>query len=76
VSVRSVDLDKLSHEDRQRIIADEPQPFGGVGEDLRWRDKSHHVTKAARGLGLAGMVILTGAARWPPGRVELLGEPF
>jgi GNAT superfamily N-acetyltransferase len=170
--VRLVDLDGLSHEDWERVVAGEPEPFGGVGEELEWREKTRYigvmdddeqlvayaglvavdvrvaeaapftvagvggviVTKAARGRGLGRMVIerileiapelgleramlfciprnvplyekfgfhlvedevwadqptgpvempihtmwkpLTPAATWPPGRVEVLGEPF
>jgi predicted GNAT family N-acyltransferase len=172
VPVRLVELDRVTGDDWQQIVAGEPEPFGAVGETLVWRDKTHHVgvrddagqlvamaglvladvrvadeppmqvagiggvivTKAARGQGLARMMVervidiagqleveramlfclpqntglyakfgfqpierpvwaqqpgglievpmramfkpLAGAAGWPEGRVELLGEPF
>jgi GNAT superfamily N-acetyltransferase len=169
--VRLVELDRVTERDWTQVIAGEPEPWGRVGEALRWREKTHNiglrdeegdlvalaglvladvrvgdatlevagiggviVTRLARGRGLARVLIerllqiarelevrramlfclpanvglytrfgfqlidqpvfaqqprglvevpmramwkpLSGSARWPRGRVELLGEPF
>jgi GNAT superfamily N-acetyltransferase len=166
-----VELDRVTERDWKQVIAGEPEPWGRVGEALRWREKTHNiglrdeegdlvalaglvladvrvgdatlevagiggviVTRLARGRGLARVLIerllqiarelevrramlfcvpanvglyarfgfqlidqpvfaqqprglvevpmramwkpLTSSARWPGGRVELLGEPF
>jgi predicted N-acetyltransferase YhbS len=171
VPVRLVELDGVGDGEWQQVIAGEPEPWGGVGEAMQWREKSHNlglrddadnlvalaglllaevqvgdeqfqvagiggviVTPGARGRGLARLLIerllqiapelgaeramlvclpantglyakfdfqligepvwvqqpaglvelpmcamwkpLTGAAGWPDGRIELLGEPF
>jgi predicted GNAT family N-acyltransferase len=43
VQVRLVELDRVADSDWQQVIAGEPQPFGALGGELRWRDKSHHL---------------------------------
>jgi GNAT superfamily N-acetyltransferase len=58
--VRLVELETVTHDDWERVIAGEPQPFGSVGEDLRWRDKTHHVgVRDAAGelVAMAGLVL-------------------
>jgi predicted GNAT family N-acyltransferase len=60
VAVRLVELDAVTHDDWERVIAGEQQPFGGVGEDLRWRDKTRHVgVRDDRGtlVAMAGLVL-------------------
>jgi predicted N-acetyltransferase YhbS len=41
--VRLIELERISEEDWRRVIAGEHEPWGGVGEALRWREKSHHL---------------------------------
>jgi predicted GNAT family N-acyltransferase len=60
VPVRLVKLDGVTHEDWQRIVAGEREPFGGIGETLVWRDKTHHVgvrDDAGQLVAMAGLVL-------------------
>jgi GNAT superfamily N-acetyltransferase len=41
--VRVVESAELSSEDRDRLVAGEPHPFGGEGDHLSWRAKTHSV---------------------------------
>lgn len=41
--VRPVELDRLTSEDWQQIIAGETEPFGASGAGLQWADKTRHV---------------------------------
>ena len=59
VQVRLVELDRVTDSDWQRVIAGEPQPFGVVGEELQWREKSHNLglcDDAENLVALAGLV--------------------
>jgi GNAT superfamily N-acetyltransferase len=42
-AVRLIELDRVADGDWQQVIAGEPQPFGAIGEGLRWREKSHNL---------------------------------
>ncbi len=58
--VRLVEPDEVTEGDWQQVVAGEPDPFGGVGEDLQWRDKSHHIAVRDDGdelVALAGLVL-------------------
>jgi GNAT superfamily N-acetyltransferase len=60
VTVRLLELDSISEADWEQVIAGEPEPFGGVGEQLHWRGKSRNVglhDSAGRLVGLAGVVL-------------------
>jgi len=55
-----VELEKVSDGDWQQVVAGEPEPWGGVGEALQWRAKSHSVglRDDAGGLvAMAGLVL-------------------
>jgi predicted GNAT family N-acyltransferase len=41
--VRPVELDRLTSEDWQQIVAGETEPFGALGAGLQWADKTRHV---------------------------------
>ena len=41
--MRLVELDRLSEPYWEELIADEHEPFGGIGEQLVWRDKTRNV---------------------------------
>lgn len=41
--VRLVELDRITDGDLQQVVAGEAEPWGGVGEALRWREKSHNI---------------------------------
>jgi len=41
--MRLVELDNMSHADWVEVLDGEREPFGGVGELLRWSEKSTHV---------------------------------
>lgn len=41
--MRLVDLDGIAGEAWREVVAGEAEPFGAVGETLRWRDKSRHI---------------------------------
>ncbi len=59
VQVRLIELDRVTDGDWQQVIAGEPQPFGAVGEGLRWREKSHNLglwDDAENLVALAGLV--------------------
>jgi predicted N-acetyltransferase YhbS len=58
--MRLVELDRVTSGDWQQIIDGEPQPFGGIGEQLVWADKSHHVgvrDHAEHLVAVAGLVL-------------------
>ncbi len=38
-----VELDRLSESYWEELVAGEPEPFGGVGETLSWRDKTRNI---------------------------------
>jgi hypothetical protein len=62
--MRLVELEHVTDEDWRQLIAGEPQPWGGVGEALRWRAKTHHVglrDDAGDLVALAGLVLLADA---------------
>ena len=75
--VRLVKLDRVAHEDWQRIVAGEREPFGGIGETLVWRDKSHHVgvrDDAGQLVAMAGLVMAdVRVADEPPMQVAGIG---
>lgn len=41
--MRLVELDRLSEPYWEDLIAGEPEPFGGIGEKLTWRDKTRNI---------------------------------
>jgi predicted N-acetyltransferase YhbS len=43
VPVRLVQLDRITDGDWQQIIAEEPEPWGGVVETIHWREKTHNL---------------------------------
>jgi predicted N-acetyltransferase YhbS len=58
--VRVVELERVTDEDWQQVIAGEPEPWGGVGEALRWRAKTHNLglrDDAGKLVALAGLVL-------------------
>ncbi len=58
--VRLVELERVTEADWQEVIAGERDPFGGVGEELRWREKSRNLgLRDGDGnlVGLAGLVL-------------------
>ena len=58
--MRLVELDRITDGDWQQVIAGEPQPWGGVGEALEWRKKSHNLgirDEAENLVALAGLVL-------------------
>ncbi len=76
-AVQIVDLDRVSEPYWQELIAGEAEPFGGVGEQLAWRDKTHNIgmrDDAGRLVAAAGAVLaeVTVATR-PPFHVAGLG---
>jgi GNAT superfamily N-acetyltransferase len=57
--VQLVELGSVSDGDWRQVIAGEPEPWGGVGEALRWRERSHNIgLRDERGdlVALAGLV--------------------
>jgi predicted GNAT family N-acyltransferase len=58
--VQVVALESVTDEDREAVIAGEPEPWGGAGEALHWRAKTHHVgvrDDTDRLVALAGLVL-------------------
>lgn len=58
--MRLVELDSVTEADWQEVIAGEPDPFGGVGEELQWRAKSRNLglrDDAGKLVGLGGLVL-------------------
>jgi predicted N-acetyltransferase YhbS len=41
--MRLIELDRLSESYWEDLIAGEQEPFGGIGEDLVWRDKTRNI---------------------------------
>ncbi len=55
-----VELKRVTDENWRQVIAGEPRPWGGVGEALHWRAKSHNLglrDDAGRLVALAGLVL-------------------
>jgi GNAT superfamily N-acetyltransferase len=60
LQVRLVELDRITDGDWQQIVAGEREPWGGVGEALQWRAKSHNLglcDSAGNLVALAGLVL-------------------
>jgi predicted N-acetyltransferase YhbS len=58
--VRLVELERITYDDWQRVLAGEPKPWGGVGETLRWQEKSHNLglrDDAGNLVALAGLLL-------------------
>jgi GNAT superfamily N-acetyltransferase len=58
--VRLIELETVTEGDWRQVIAEEPEPWGGVGEALRWREKSRNIGLRDDGDGLvalAGLVL-------------------
>ena len=58
--MRPVELERVTEADWQEVIAGERDPFGAVGEQLQWREKSRNLgLRDGDGdlLGLAGLVL-------------------
>lgn len=75
--MRLVELDRLSEPYWEELIAGEPEPFGGVGEELAWRDKTRNIgvrQDDGRLVAAAGMVLAeVMVGREPPFQVVGLG---
>lgn len=76
-TMRLVELDRLSEPYWEELVAGEREPFGGIGESLVWREKTHNIgvrTDDGR-LVAAGGVVLAEVAieREPPFQVVGLG---
>jgi predicted GNAT family N-acyltransferase len=41
--MRLVELDRLAEPYWEELVAGEREPFGGIGEDLLWRDKTRNI---------------------------------
>jgi hypothetical protein len=41
--MRLVELDRLAEPWWEELVAGEREPFGGIGEDLLWRDKTRNI---------------------------------
>jgi predicted GNAT family N-acyltransferase len=41
--MRLVELDRISEPYWEDLVAGEPEPFGGIGEKLVWRDKTRNI---------------------------------
>jgi GNAT superfamily N-acetyltransferase len=68
------ELDSLTEADWEQVVAGEPEPFGGVGEELKYRRKSRYLglrDDAGKLVGLAGLVPVEarvgGARLWVAG---------
>ncbi len=58
--MRLVELNRITDGDWQQVLAGESEPWGGVGEALRWREKSHNLglyDDAGNLVALAGLVL-------------------
>jgi GNAT superfamily N-acetyltransferase len=58
--VRLVELKRITDDDWRGVLAGEPEPWGGVGETLRWREKSHNLglcDDAGNLVALGGLVL-------------------
>lgn len=58
--MRLVELETITDGDWRQVIDGEPQPWGGVGETLRWREKTHNIglrDEDGNLVALAGLVL-------------------
>jgi predicted N-acetyltransferase YhbS len=58
--MRLVELDRLSEPYWEELVAGEHEPFGGIGENLVWRDKTRNIgvrEDDGRLVAAAGMVL-------------------
>jgi GNAT superfamily N-acetyltransferase len=56
-----VELGRITNGDWQQVLAGESEPWGGVGEALQWREKSHNLglyDDAGNLVALAGVVLV------------------
>lgn len=56
-----IELERITDYDWQRVVAGESEPWGGVGETLQWREKSHNLglrDDAGNLVALAGLVLI------------------
>jgi GNAT superfamily N-acetyltransferase len=74
-----VELEQITDEDWRRVIAGEREPWGGVAEALRWREKSRHLGVLDDGenlVALAGLVLADLRAGDTPLQVAGIGSVF
>lgn len=60
--VQMVQLDTITDRDWHEVIAGEPQPWGGLGEELEWRERTHNFglrEDSGRLVALAGLLLTT-----------------
>lgn len=77
--MRVVELESVSDGDWREIIAGEPQPWGEVGEGLRWRAKSHNFgvrDDAGVLVAVAGLVLVEVRVSDAPLQVAGIGGVF
>lgn len=58
--MRLVELERITDVDWRQVVAEESKPWGGVGETLQWREKSHNLglrDNAGNLVALAGLVL-------------------
>ena len=58
--MRLVELDSIADSDWQQVIAGEPKPWGDVGEELQWREKTYNIglrDDAGSLVALAGLLL-------------------
>jgi GNAT superfamily N-acetyltransferase len=75
--VRLVELDRITDDDWRQVIAGESEPWGGIGEALRWRERSHNLglrNDAGNLVALAGLVLAeVRVADTPPLQIAGIG---
>ena len=58
--MRLIEPDRITDDDWQQVVAEESEPWGGVGEALQWRKKSHNLglcDDKGNLVALAGLVL-------------------
>ncbi|MCL2769543.1 MAG: GNAT family N-acetyltransferase [Solirubrobacterales bacterium] len=71
-----VGLETITDADWRQVIAGEPEPWGGVGESLRWRAKTHNLgvrDDAGKLVALAGVLLAEARVAGAPLQVAGIG---
>jgi predicted N-acetyltransferase YhbS len=71
-----IELERITDYDWERVVAGESEPWGGVGETLQWREKSHSLglrDDAGNLVALAGLVLTEVRAADTPLQVAGIG---
>jgi hypothetical protein len=74
--VRISELGEIDEQQWRELLAGEREPWGGLGEELIWRNSADQPTGRIEMPMVTMWRPLRDAAKWPPGRIDVRGLPF